>query len=446
MNSSSDIAKKIAYKVKEAGGNVYYVGGFVRDRIQGIESKDVDIEVHGISVAELREILESLGTPLTFGDSFGVFSLAGYDIDIALPRVEHATGRGHRDFEVSVDPFIGTYRAALRRDFTMNALMEDVLTGEITDHFGGLNDIKNRVIRHIDEITFTEDPLRVLRACQFAARFGFTISDSTVELCKTIDISTLSRERIEGELKKVLLKSERPSVFFEYLRKMNQLDVWFKELIPLIGLEQDAVFHPEGDAYIHTMQVLDRAAAFRAKSENPYSFMLLALTHDFGKAVTTETVNGRIHSYAHEEKGIPIVSEFLSRITGEKAVKSYVLNMVSNHMRPNMLAYSNSSVKSSNRMFDEVVSPRDLVYFALCDKTKTGSAEDKYAEKYLYDRLEIFDEIMQRPYVTGKDLIDSGLIPSDNFSEILSYAHKLRLAGISKDEALKQTLRYAEKL
>lgn len=235
----NNIAYIIAEKVCNRGGRAFYVGGFVRDKLLGIDNKDVDIEVHGIAPEELLDLLKEVGEPLSYGSSFGIYSLKGYDIDIAMPRREHATGSGHRDFEVFVDPFIGTTEAARRRDFTINALMEDVLTGEIIDPFGGKDDLQNKVIRHIDDKTFVEDPLRVLRGAQFAARFGFDIAPETVKLCKGIDISTLTRERIEEELKKGLLKGIKPSVFFEALRDMNQLDIWFPELKALVGLEQD---------------------------------------------------------------------------------------------------------------------------------------------------------------------------------------------------------------
>jgi tRNA nucleotidyltransferase (CCA-adding enzyme) len=295
----NNTAQRITSEVHEAGGKVYYVGGFVRDKYLGIDNKDVDIEVHGIEPDKLLDILSRVGEPLSFGQSFGIYSLRGADIDIAMPRREHAIGKGHKDFEVEVDPFIGTKEAARRRDFTINAMMEDVLTGEIVDHFGGMDDLRNGIIRHIDPETFVEDPLRVLRGAQFAARFGFEIADENVELCKNIDLSTLTHERVFEELKKALLKSSKPSVFFEYLRKMDQLDVWFPEIGQMIGVEQDPVFHPEGDVWTHTMEVIDRAAAVRDKTSDPLAFMLLALTHDIGKIITTEVIKGRIHAYEH---------------------------------------------------------------------------------------------------------------------------------------------------
>ena len=442
----STIAEKIAYMVGEKGGRAFYVGGFVRDKILGIDNKDVDMEVHGIKPEELLDILTEVGEPLSYGRSFGIYSLRGHDIDVAMPRRERAIGKGHRDFEVLLDPFIGTEAAARRRDFTINAIMEDVLTGELVDHFGGMQDLKKGIIRHIDTETFVEDPLRVFRGAQFASRFGFSVADETLELCRGMDLSSLSRERVEDELKKALLKGKKPSIFFEVLRRAGGLDAWFPELKALIGLEQDPKFHPEGDVWTHTMEVLDRAAAYRSVAEKPYAFMLLALTHDFGKALTTEKINGRIHSYDHEIKGLTLIEEFLRRITNEKDVISYVLNMVPLHMKPNVAAASKSAVKVTNRMFDRAEAPVDLIYFAMSDKpVMSGDNPFTGDPDFLFERYKIYKETLAKPYVTGRDLVEAGLEPGEYFSEVLAYAHKLRLAGIEKEHALKQTLAYARK-
>ncbi|MBR3183323.1 MAG: HD domain-containing protein [Firmicutes bacterium] len=443
----SEIVKKITEYVNEAGGRVFFVGGCVRDRLLGIENKDVDIEVHGISPEDLYSILEKVGEPLVYGRSFGVFALKGEDIDIAMPRRERAVGKGHRDFVVDVDPFIGTREAARRRDFTINALMENAMTGEIVDHFGGQEDLKAGIIRHIDPATFVEDPLRVLRGAQFAARFGFGIAPDTVELCRGIDLSTLSKERVEEELRKALLKADKPSIFFEAMREMDQLDHWFPELKELIGLEQDPVFHPEGDVWTHTMEVIDRAAGYRDKVSEPFSFMLLALTHDLGKIVTTEEKNGRIHAYEHETKGLPLVESFLRRILNENDVIDYVLNMVPLHMKPNVAAHSKPALKSTNRMFDQAEAPEDLIWFAASDRPVFAGEEAFSGDtEFLLERLAAYDEIMAKPHVMGRDLIAAGLEPGEDFSEILEYAHKLRLAGIEKDLAMKQVLAYARDL
>ena len=441
------IEHKIAKIVKEKGGRTYYVGGFVRDKLMGIENKDVDIEVHGISPETLYEILKSFGEALSFGKSFGIFSLKGYDIDIAMPRSERKTGLGHRDFDVQIDPFIGEEKAASRRDFTMNAIMQDVLTGEIVDPFGGQKDISLGVIRHVSDDSFAEDPLRVLRGAQFAARFGFSFAEETLEICRNIDLSFLSRERVEEELKKALLKGKKPSLFFETLRAENQLRTWFSEVEKCIGIEQDPVYHPEGDVWVHTMEVLDRAAAFREDVSDPYSFMLLALCHDFGKIVTTEEINGRIHAYGHETEGLPLVSDFLNRIVGENDVREYVLNMVPLHMKPNMVAYSRSPVKSTNKMFDAAREPLDLIYFSMADRPLMVG-EDPFSgnSEFLFERYRVYEEMMSRPFVQGRDLVAAGLEPGEYFSELLEYAHKLRLAGVDKKSALKQTLSYVKSI
>ena len=232
------MAQEVARRVAAAGGRTYYVGGFVRDALMGRENKDVDIEVHGITPQTLASILDGLGSRMNIGESFGIFGLRGFDLDIAMPRKESVRGRGHRDFEIIVDPFIGVEGAARRRDFTVNAMMQDVLTGEILDPFGGKEDLERGTIRHVSDARFAEDPLRVLRGAQFAARFGFRMAEETISLCAAMELSQLSGERIEGELKKALLKAEKPSVFFEVLRQMNQLDVWFPELKALIGVPQ----------------------------------------------------------------------------------------------------------------------------------------------------------------------------------------------------------------
>lgn len=436
-------AERLAYLVKEKGGVCYYVGGFVRDRIMQNPCKDIDIEVHGIYPGELEKILDGLGERISIGESFGIYSLKGCDIDIAMPRKEKVTGKGHRDFSVTVDPFIGTEKAASRRDFTINALMQNVLTGEITDHFGGIADIKTKTLRYVNANSFTEDALRVFRAAQFCARFNFKTDEKTIDLCRRIDVSSLSKERIEGEMKKALLKSEKPSVFFETLRNFNKLLPWFSELYNLIGIKQREEFHLEGDVWSHTMMVLDEAAKRREKAEHPYEFMLSALCHDFGKAVSTKSENGITRSIGHEKAGIPVVKRFLSRITNDKKVTGYVLNITELHMLPNILAFQKSSIKATNKLFDKSVSPFDLILLASSDNSGRITAQKKESyEDFLFERLSVYEEYMSRPFITGKDLIDSGLMPDENFSDILKYAHKLRLSGAEKSTALKQCLAY----
>lgn len=441
-----EMARRIAEAVDGAGGVAYFVGGYVRDLLMGEAGKDIDIEIHGLTPDELKGILDSLGQRLDIGESFGIFGLRGYSIDVAMPRRESCRGRGHRDFEIFVDPRIGTLGAARRRDFTINSMMQNILTGEIIDHYGGRADLEKKLIRHVDGQSFAEDPLRVLRGAQFAARFEFEIADETVELCSGMDISTLPRERILGELEKALLKAERPSIFFEMLRNMDQLDVWFPELKSLIGIEQNPKYHTEGDVWVHTMMVLDQAAKLREYATNCLGFMLSALCHDYGKAICTEIIKGEIHCYGHETAGLPLVKAFMNRITNEVSLTKYVLNMAEYHMKPNALAAQGASVKSTNKMFDASIDPEGLLCLAISDGLgKTSPREYVSYNVFFRERLATYREYMARPFVMGQDLIDAGLKPDKRFSEYLEYAHKLRLAGVEKESALKQTLSFARK-
>jgi tRNA nucleotidyltransferase (CCA-adding enzyme) len=286
-----------------------------------------------------------------------------------------------------------------------------------------------------------------MRAAQFAARFGFSVAEQTLELCRKMDVSALAKERVFEELKKALLSAEKPSVFFEVLRNAGALGVWFPELYALIGVEQNVKHHSEGDVWVHTMMVLDEAAKCRASAKKPLVFMLAALTHDFGKAVCTQNIDGEIHAYGHETEGLPLIERFLKRITSEKEIISGVLNLAILHMQPNQKAAHNSSVKSTNKMFWQAKEPNDLVLLALSDAHgKTAPRPFFDTEPFLWERLAIYEEYMARPYVMGRDLLEAGLEPDKRFSEILSYANKLRLAGIEKEAALRQVLSFARKL
>ena len=233
----------------------------------------------------------------------------------------------------------------------------------------------------------------------------------------------------------------------EGLKDMKKLDEWFPELESLIGVEQSPVYHTEGDVWNHTMMVIDEAAKMRDKVTYPLGFMLCALAHDFGKAVSTQVIGGKIHAYAHEVKGLPLIDVFLKRITKETKLKRYVMNLCEYHMKPNALAENNASVKSTNKMFDSVCAPEDLIYLSAADNLgRISEKNNSDNTPFLFERLRTYKSIMAKPCVLGKDLIEAGLTPDKNFSEILSYAHKLHLAGIEKESALKQTLSYARKI
>src|SRR5437764_2409995 len=247
---------RLARAVRGEGGRALVVGGCVRDRLMGRGVKDWDVEVYGVEPAVLRALLDRMGRVNVVGEAFTVYKL-GRDLDVSLPRRERKTGRGHRAFYIEGDPSMSVEEAARRRDFTVNAVLEDPLDGELLDPFGGRADLGRGLLRAVSPETFVEDSLRVLRAAQFAARFEFDIEPATVELCRSIDLTDLPAERVWGELKKLLLAARRPSIGFQWLDKLGATAQLFPEIGALKGVPQDAEWHPEGPVDVHTWLTCD---------------------------------------------------------------------------------------------------------------------------------------------------------------------------------------------
>lgn len=246
-----------------------------------------------------------------------------------------------------------------------------------------------------------------------------------------------------AELETILLEYPKPSECFEKMRTSGILQKFFPELFALIGVPQNENYHKEGDVWVHTMLVLDEAAKRRSIVRNPSGFMLSALCHDFGKAVCIEKINGIVHAYGHEKEGLPLAFNFLRRFSADKNLAEYVLKMVEFHMMPNVMANAKSKTKHTNRLFDSVTEPFDLIQLAICDglgKIPQNNAN----EEFLMMRFERFNEIMAKPYVTEKDLINAGI--TERLDEVLEYAHKLRLAGFDRDNTLRQCIPYARKV
>ncbi|HRH44380.1 MAG TPA: HD domain-containing protein, partial [Pyrinomonadaceae bacterium] len=341
MTKIQDKILKLAKIIKENGGRAMLVGGCVRDELMNFEPKDWDIEVYGIEPARLKELLQQFGKVDAVGESFTVYKI-GQFLDVSLPRRERKVSRGHKGFIVEGDPQMSFEEAAKRRDFTINAIMKDVLTGEIVDIYGGQNDIELKKIRHIADETFVEDSLRVLRAAQFAARFEFEIDAKTIQLCQTIDLTDLPKERIWGELEKLLLKSAKPSIGLKYFFKLKITDQLFPELKSLVGVPQEFEWHPEGDVDVHTILVVDEAR--KLIDDLPYSkqvtVMLGALCHDFGKPSTTQFFDGRWRSHGHDEAGIEPTISFLDKLgiytLDGYDVREQIIQLVRYHLTPGM--------------------------------------------------------------------------------------------------------------
>ena len=297
------LALDIARTVREAGGRAVVVGGWVRDRLRGEQSKDIDIEVFGIAAAELPGLLGTLGRVEPAGQSFPVYKVARPGsgepaIDVALPRRESKRGRGHKAFDVQGDPSMTLAEAARRRDFTINAISFDPLTNEYQDPCGGRVDLERRLLRAVDLRSFGDDSLRVLRAVQFAARFEFTLEDQTAALCRRIPLDDLPAERIWSEIEKLLLQGSRPSIGFALALDLGIIDAVLPEMHPLVGCEQEPEWHPEGDVWVHTLMVIDKARQLNGDLDRPRltTVMLGAVCHDLGKPATTAVIDGRIRS------------------------------------------------------------------------------------------------------------------------------------------------------
>ena len=343
-----ELARAVAGDVAQRGGRALVVGGFVRDRLLGRTSKDLDLEVFGIPQDDLPPLLSRFGRVDAVGQSFPVYKLGA--IDVALPRRESKSGRGHKGFVVQGDPSMTADEAARRRDFTVNAILWDPLTDEILDPVGGRTDLEARRLRVVDPDTFGDDSLRVLRALQFAARFELDADERTRELCRGIALDDLPAERIWGEIEKLLLQALHPSIGFRLALDVGVVDRLWPELRALVGCPQEPEWHPEGDVWIHTLMVVDEAR--RRIEDLPHAsqvaVMLGAVTHDFGKPGTTAVLDGRIRSLGHEEAGVEPATAFLDRLNLHSVdgydVRAQVLGLVAHHLKPGMWHKANTPV------------------------------------------------------------------------------------------------------
>lgn len=349
-----DIIHACIQDIAAVGAQVFLVGGAVRDLLLHIPVKDLDFEVHGIAVDALKNILERHGAVNAVGKSFGVLKLYASesmpDIDWSLPR----TDSSGRKPEVTIDPHMTIEQALRRRDVTMNAMAVDCVNFELHDPFGGLEDLHNKVLRCPDEKLFIEDPLRFYRVMQFIGRFGMMPDEQLDHICQKMDISEISRERIEEEMKKLMLKSREPSRAFRWVAKIGRLKELFPELFALTTTEQSPVYHPEGSVFEHTMQVIDAAATLREQCETDEQKLILmyaALCHDMGKATTTQKrADGKITSYEHEVVGAEMVQPFLSRFCGDKSIIKTVKKLVRHHMDPGNYLKNNARTPAYKKL------------------------------------------------------------------------------------------------
>jgi tRNA nucleotidyltransferase (CCA-adding enzyme) len=431
----------------DIGARPIIVGGYVRDHFLSNESKDIDIEVYGISSLDvLKTSLETFAPVHEVGKSFGVLKLRldDIDLDISLPRTETKTAKGHKGFHVQTNGYLDFNTASRRRDFTMNAIGYDIKTDFFIDPHGGREDIKNNIIRHVDDASFIEDPLRVLRAVQFSARFNFKLHANTLKLCQTMIkddmLSELPKERIFEEYKKLLLKAPRPSIGFELLNKIGAL---FPELKALQGVPQDKIKHPEGDVWTHTMMSLDAMAELKTHNEGKDIILMLAvLCHDLGKAKSTKFIDNKVSAVDHHNILEPTLT-LLERLSDQKSLTDAITPLVQEHTMPSRL-YKQNAQDSDIRRLSTRVNIEDLVTLAKADnfgRTTQDAIDKKYpAGDWLLKKATELNVLNKGPekILQGRHLISYGLKAGKIFKDILELAYEAQLEGafFTEEEAL----------
>ena len=366
--------KSMANRIMQEGGRLYLVGGAVRDNLLGKTTHDEDYCVTGITSEKFQEMFPKAHVR---GKAFAVFDIDGKEF--ALARTESKVGTGHNEFEIKANSKISIEQDLARRDITINAIAKDVLTGEIIDPFNGKEDLKNKTIRATTE-HFKEDPLRAYRVARFATQLQFEVEPETIKQMAELkeELNTLSRERVFVEFSKALAH-EKPSIFFDILRKANVLDVHFKEIKDLIGVEQPVKYHPEGDAYNHTMLVLDMASAMTRdlKENRKLEIRFSALVHDLGKGLTPKEEYP--HHYGHENTGGDLVLKLGHKINvpnnwikcGKTACREHMRGGIFYKMKPS------TKVSFIERVDKSLLGLDGLQIVVISDKTSGGREADK---------------------------------------------------------------------
>jgi tRNA nucleotidyltransferase (CCA-adding enzyme) len=443
------------------------VGGFVRDALLGRATTDADVEVYGVPRDRLETMVLALfpGRVNTVGRSFGVMKVqlaGGIELDVALPRSDSKTGAGHRGFAVHGDPLLAFEEASRRRDFTVNAVACDPLSGEILDAHGGLDDLSRRTLRAVDPRTFPEDPLRVWRAFQFAARLDFVLDAGTLGLLTSMvargALGELSPERVTDEIRK-LLAAPRPSIGWTLARATGAVASSFPELATLWETPQDSEWHPEGDVWVHTLMVVDAAAEIVSRGRwglidrEPTHVLLGALLHDLGKPATTERAvkdgRSRIVSPRHEAAGEAPAQAILSRLAfGEEAAHA-ALAIVRWHLSPGSLYYAlvrgeldaRAYTNAVRKVLKRIHPVRWQVLLAACEADWRGRGIPdvdalpfdpglRFAEAVASERL---DATPPTPLVQGRDVLALGVPPGPEIGRLIRLIEEARDQGEIKE-------------
>ncbi len=436
--------KKIIQAISEAGGVAYEVGGCVRDSLLGHPSKDLDIEVFHLDAPKLSRILSRFGRVNEVGVSFGVIKLRtsqGDDLDFTLPRRESKVGCGHRGFQVEVDHTLSVAEAALRRDFTMNAIYRNLHDQTLIDPHGGIPDLEQRVLRATSE-HFAEDPLRVLRGMQFAARFDAVMTSTTIEMCRSLshEYSSLAVERVWNEWLKWATCSKRPSQGLQVLRDCGWME-HYPALAALVGVQQDPAWHPEGDVWIHTLHVCDAAARVADRDSLPDDerviLMFAALCHDLGKPACTQLTDGRWRSPSHASIGVPIADAFLTSIGCPRHIIEIVQPLVAEHL---VHVQAEATPRTVRRLSVRLGKASIVQLMRLVEADLGGRPPLPTTIPETLVRImklaESTNVSLKKPdrLVLGRHLLHLGYSPARWFSSILEMCYQAQLDGVFSNE------------
>jgi tRNA nucleotidyltransferase (CCA-adding enzyme) len=417
------------------------VGGSVRDYFLELPIKDYDIEVYGLdSIEQLESILQQYGSVNLVGKSFGIlkFTYEGEEYDFSLPRTEEKISKGHCGFEVVCDGQMSFAEASVRRDFTVNAMGYSIEKSSFIDPYNAKEDMEKRVLRHIDDESFVEDPLRVYRAIQFCARFGYSLASETMNLCcKMVEdrmLEELPKERVYEEFKKLLLKSPKPSIGFELMRELGVLR-YYPELEAIVDIPQGKKWHPEGNVWIHTLMAVDKMVKFKTGDEkHDLKMMFGVLCHDFGKATHTQIHSDGISARGHEKAGVKLTKKFLYRLTDEHKFINSILPLVEYHMAPSKF-FRNGVKDKTIRKLSTKVNIEEIVTVARADflgRTTKESLSGIYEAGdwmlKMAKELDVYNH-PPTPLIQGRDLISLGIKPSKEFKLILNKLYTAQLEG-----------------
>lgn len=392
--------------LQTSGGRPFLVGGYVRDTLLGVYSKDIDIEVYGLSAERVKEIVGGFGETKEVGEAFGVLKLISPvgDIDVSLPRTESQTGSGHRGFSIATDPFLPMKTAMRRRDFTINTLMVDLFTGEIFDAFGGVDDLKNGILRATDAEHFIEDPLRVMRAVQFASRLSFQIESNTKTLLKQMlpRLKEISAERFFAEWEKLLARSPKPSVGLRIIRELGIATSLYPEI-------QDI----SPGAWEATLRRIDRTMLEMQQTDIAFEdalfllFASLCLQIADGGARFLSTICAP-HAYVRSIPRLSSAFPDAKRLWQEKTRGSLT-----------EAAYAGSIRRLARHLHPARVA--DLVLLLRFD----GWPE---ASEHLLEKAGLLDVLkgIATPLMSGTDWISLGIRPGVHMKELIALADQLR--------------------